>query len=81
LTKPKFSNELSWGHLVPDEAAFKTMTHVPVAQTATLPDTSGISDPANAKWGKNSAHMAYITRQQPVRVLIHAQDLLRKRSS
>lgn len=81
LTRPEFWNELSWGHLAADEAAFKTMTHVSVAATETLPDTSQISDPANAKWRKNSAHMAYITRQQPVRVVIHARDLLRKRSS
>jgi hypothetical protein len=79
LAKPTLWDQLSWGHLVADEAAFKTMTHVSAAKTATLPDTSAISDPAKAEWARNSAHMAYITRQQPVRVLIHAKDLLRKR--
>lgn len=29
-----------------------------------------------AAWGKNSAHMAYITWQRPVRIAIHADDLL-----
>jgi hypothetical protein len=27
-------------------------------------------------WGRNSAHMAAITRQQPVRILIHASQLM-----
>jgi hypothetical protein len=29
-------------------------------------------------WGRNSAHMAYITRQLPVRVGIHATELLHR---
>lgn len=29
-----------------------------------------------ATWGKNSAHMAFITWQKPVRVAIHASDIL-----
>ena len=32
--------------------------------------------PANARWGKNSAHMAFITRQQPVRIAIHATKMV-----
>ncbi|MFD1644547.1 hypothetical protein [Haloarchaeobius litoreus] len=31
---------------------------------------------ARAEWGRNSAHMARITWQRPVRVAIHADDLL-----
>lgn len=34
------------------------------------------SDEDAATWGKNSAHMARITLQQPVRVSIHADDML-----
>ena len=35
-----------------------------------------IDDEEVAVWGKNSAHMAYATWQRPVRVAIHADDLL-----
>jgi hypothetical protein len=34
-----------------------------------------------AQWGHNSAHMARITWQRPVRVLIHADDLLSEEAS
>jgi hypothetical protein len=32
--------------------------------------------PAGTRWAFNAAHMAQITRQQPVRVAIHASELL-----
>jgi hypothetical protein len=32
--------------------------------------------PPGAVWRKNSAHMAYITRQQPVRIAIHASQMI-----
>jgi hypothetical protein len=32
--------------------------------------------PTRIEWGKNSAHMAAITRQQPVRIAIHASALV-----
>ncbi len=41
----------------------------------TAPPAS-LSIPANARWGKNSAHMAFITRQQPVRIAIHATKMV-----
>ena len=47
-------------------------THVPL----TAPPT-GHTLPAGTTWAFNSAHMAQITRQQPVRVAIHASELIK----
>ena len=72
-TKPKAWNELSWGDLVADAGALDALTYAPV--TGPKPDTSGI--PAGEEqWGHNSAAMAYITLQQPMRVAMHATRLL-----
>ena len=30
----------------------------------------------NAAWGKSAAHQAYITLQRPVRIAIHASELI-----
>ena len=68
-------NALSWGHLVSDEAAFRALHHVSSRRGANgLPNTSGF--PPNVEWGKNAAHMARITLQHPVRVAIHAAQML-----
>ena len=63
-------NELSWGHLVPDEPSFQTLSYVSVVgRLAGLRLDS-------AEWGLNAAHMAYITLQRPVRIAVHADDVL-----
>ena len=36
------------------------------------------TQPVKGTWGRNAAHMAYITKQLPVRVAIHAAELLHK---
>ncbi len=74
IAKPVRWSDLSWGHLAADQAAFDRLTHVAV--TAPLPDTSAIQQPPGIAWGRNSAHMAFATAQQPVRIAIHAQDLI-----
>jgi hypothetical protein len=75
-TIPKASkwSDLSWGHLASDQATFDVLTHVPAA--GKLPDTSGIPQPPAIFWGRNAAHLAYATYQQPVRIAIHAQDMI-----
>ncbi|MEO8630401.1 MAG: hypothetical protein ABI612_20230, partial [Betaproteobacteria bacterium] len=50
---------------------FGQATHVPLT-----PARSDLAVP-NTTWAFNSAHMAQITRQQPVRVAIHASELIR----
>lgn len=52
---------------------FGTSTHV----TLTPTPPAGHALPAGAVWRKNSAHMALITRQQPVRIAIHATQMIR----
>jgi hypothetical protein len=65
-------NDLSWRHMAPTEQALKELSHA--SAKTVLPDIE------KAKWGRNSAHQAYITLQRPVRVAIHAKQMLLKRS-
>ncbi|MCI0388962.1 MAG: hypothetical protein MOB07_09400 [Acidobacteria bacterium] len=72
LTAPKATwNDLSWRHLVNTEEELKALSHASIKTS--LPDIG------NVKWGKNSAHQAYITLQRPVRIAIHARDMIRQR--
>jgi hypothetical protein len=63
-TEPRFGFDV--------EIDFGTATHVPL----TAPPAGHVLPP-NTTWALNSAHMAQITRQQPVRVAIHASELIR----
>jgi hypothetical protein len=72
-------SDLSWGHVAANQAAFDALTHVPAS--GALPDTSAISQPPGIAWGKNSAHLAYATYQQPVRIAIHGSDLVPPRGT
>jgi len=77
---PRQWNDLSWQHLVPPGIDPAAITYVDL--TGALPDTSQIVDPQNpgATWhanrGSRASDLAYITMQRPVRVAIHATDLL-----
>ena len=71
-------SDLSWGHVAANSAAFDNLTHVPA--NANLPDVSAITQPPGLVWGKNSAHLAYATFQQPVRIAIHASDMIPRKS-
>ena len=63
-------NDLSWRHLAESESELKALSHASV--TATLPEIGTV------KWGKSSAHQAYITLQRPVRIAIHASEMIRQ---
>jgi hypothetical protein len=63
-------NELSWGHLAKDQQALEALTHAPLGGRLKGQAIGGI------EWGFNAAHMAAITLQRPMRVAIHAGDLL-----
>ncbi len=83
---------LSWGHLVDDEGSLDAKTHVHVGQDNPgggsdpawaveagerwNPDAEAFEADQAATWGLNSAHMASITWQLPVRICIHADDML-----
>jgi hypothetical protein len=68
-------SQLTWRHLVRSDAELDALTHVTVNQgDPPRPDTS--ANPPGATWGVNAAHMARITMQQPVRIAIHARQML-----
>ena len=67
---PQHWRDLSWGHLAPNEEALKKIVYVPIDGVM----KNVVLD--NVAWGKNSAHMASITRQRPFRVAIHARTWL-----
>jgi len=62
-TEPRFGFDV--------EIDFGAASHVPLAAPP-----AGVTLPAGTRWAFNAAHMAQITRQQPVRVAIHASELL-----
>jgi hypothetical protein len=67
-TEPRFGFDV--------EIDFGEATHVPLASPP-----AGHALPSGTTWALNSAHMAQITRQQPVRVAIHASELLQTAST
>jgi len=89
-------NAVSWAHLAEEGQSPDDVTHVRVGDsrpgreewsvdkgTTYLegdPDHS-YSDGESATWGYNSAHMARFTWQLPVRVSIHADDMITEDSA
>jgi hypothetical protein len=68
-------NQLTWRHLVRSQEELAGLTHLKTKQgSPPRPDTS--ANPPGAVWGLNGAHMARITMQQPVRIAIHAGQML-----
>ena len=61
-------NDLSWRHLASTEEELKALSHASI--NTALPDVD------RAKWGRNSAHQAYITLQRPMRIAIHAREMI-----
>lgn len=78
LPPPTKWEQLTWGHLA-REVDIEALTYVHVR--APLPETGLIQERPDVAWGGNSAQMAFITLQQPVRVAIHAQLMLRPEES
>lgn len=68
-------NQLSWEHPLATGVLLNTVTHLPIKDKPAA--ITQLEASAHARWGKNSAHMAYITAQQPMRIAIHARDMLR----
>ena len=67
-------DDLSWGHLAADADAFAGMTHIRL--DSPLPQTGAVPEPDGVAWGANAAQQAFIMLQKPVRVAIHADDML-----
>ncbi len=71
-------NELSWRHMAQTEEKLKALSHVSLGTIkSVLPniDTQTID---KATWGKNSSHLAYCTLQRPMRIAIHAREMIKK---
>jgi hypothetical protein len=62
-------NQLSWRHLAETKEQLEALSHASVSTV--LPEVD------KAKWGKSAAHQAYITLQRPVRVAIHAKEMIK----
>jgi hypothetical protein len=73
-------DRLSWIHLVPEGAGpadLALIQYVDLAANIHPPSGSSFPDGnAASDWGRNSSNMAQITWQLPVRILIHAEDML-----
>ncbi|MEM6272564.1 MAG: hypothetical protein AAF998_24340 [Bacteroidota bacterium] len=63
---PASYQELNWGHVDTGSG------HVDLGSADNLTKVSG--EPV--KWGRNAANMAYILYQDPVRVAVHAADMI-----
>jgi hypothetical protein len=61
-------NDLSWRHLADTEEELNALSHASIS--------GSMQDIDKAKWGKNSAHQAYIMLQRPVRIAIHAKEMI-----
>jgi hypothetical protein len=64
---PQHWSDLSWGNLATDEKALNELVYIPLNG----PMKGKTLD--NVAWGANSAQMAFITRQKPFRVAVHAR--------
>ncbi len=75
---PPTWNDLHWGHLVAAGEELDAVDYVDL--DAELPDTSLIDEPPGVAWhvrsGTNAAQLAFAMLQRPVRVAIHANDML-----
>ncbi len=66
-------SDLSWRHFAGAEDELKALSHVSTS--------TALGEIDHVKWGKNSAHQALITLQRPVRIAIHARQMIRKSDS
>lgn len=64
-------DDLNWAHVAGTAEALTRLSHLPVTSTHLTP-----AQPVKGTWARNAAHMAFITKQPPVRVAIHAAGLL-----
>ncbi len=77
-TAPNRWSNLSWGHVVGGRRDLDTLSHAPVAAPGWLDglELPGFAGQGRMTWGRNSAHQAGITTQQPFRLLVPARLLL-----
>jgi hypothetical protein len=80
---PATWNDLSWGQLVAAAEGWATLDYIDL--DTELPDTQAITDPPGVAWhadaglgasGTTAAELAFITLQRPMRVAVHAGQML-----
>jgi hypothetical protein len=71
-------NGLSWRHMAPTEAELKALSHVALDSIKSVVPTIDAQTIDKATWGKNSSHLAYITMQRPMRIAVHAREMIKK---
>jgi hypothetical protein len=70
-TKPAKWSDVSWGHVASSAAQFQALQHVRLNPGPLVNHAIG-----GVKWGANAAHMASITLQKPMRIAIHARQMI-----
>ena len=71
-------NELSWRHMAQTEQQLQALSHVSIDSIKSVLPNIDTQEIDNATWGKNSSHLAYITLQRPMRIAIHAREMIKK---
>jgi hypothetical protein len=71
-------NDLSWRHMARTEAELQALSHVSIDTIKRVLPTIDTQRIDSATWGKNSSHLAYITLQRPMRIAIHAREMIKK---
>jgi hypothetical protein len=71
-------NELSWRHMAKTEEELQALSHVSIDTIKSVMPNIETQTIDNATWGKNSSHLAYITLQRPLRIAIHAREMIKK---
>lgn len=66
-------NNLSWRHLANTEEELKALSYISVEKVKNILPVTVID---KVEWGRNAAHLAYITLQRPVRIAIHASQMI-----
>jgi hypothetical protein len=77
-TSPTSWQLLAWSDLATDGATLAKIDYVDLG--AALPNVASIVDPSHAKWrlsdGARASDLAMITYRQPVRLLVHASQMI-----
>ena len=71
-------NELSWRHMAQTEEKLKALSHVSLDAIKSVVPNIHTQTIDKATWGKNSSHLAYVTLQRPMRIAIHAREMMKK---
>ncbi len=69
-------NELSWAHLSADQASYDALNMIDFTAPLQAVSITGGTPDAAVRWGADSADMASILLQVPVRIYVHASEML-----